>query len=375
MIMKKYCYIIISILLSTSILFGQSKRENGLLDNFLAASKEGDIKTVRDLINNENINLFINEGNNNGQTALMLASMEGNIKIVNLLLYAKANTDTTSNNGMTALMYAINNGYIDIARSLLSQNANPNIRINSGPTALIQASGRGYYSIVEMLLNVGANPQMYGRYIKDEDNVFYDVTPLMIASYNNHFFICDLLMGNGALLEPLNEYGDNALLYAVGMENNEIALKLIDNNINIDIIGTFQSYKNITPLALSSALGNYEINQKLLTLTTDIDKKMFEGKTALIWAIIGNNFDIVKSILEKNPNINAKDSSGKTSLMYASEIGNVKIVNLLIENNATIDILDNMSRTALSYAMEYANTDIVKILSEKTLEIKSVNKK
>ena len=97
MIMRNYCYIIISILLSTSVLFGQYKRENGLLDNFLTASKEGDIKTVRDLINNENINLFINEGGENGQTALMLASMEGNIKIVNLLLYAKANTDITSN--------------------------------------------------------------------------------------------------------------------------------------------------------------------------------------------------------------------------------------------------------------------------------------
>ncbi len=363
--------LIISILFSNMLLFSQERKHDGMLDDLLLAVSNKDKQSVRNFINQDNAKIFINEANENGENALILAAKNGDVEIVNILLYAGASTDIAADNGMTALMYAVSYGYIDIVRSLLAQNANPNMRINSGPTALIQASALGYYSIVEMLLDAGANPQMYGRFISDDSTVVYDITPLMIASYNNHYFICNLLVENGAFLDPLNEYGNNALLYAVGMGNDKIIEKSIDDGINIDILGNFNTYKNITPLALAALLGNYPMSEKLLEHTYNIDKKMYEGKTALIWAVIGENEDIVEAIINKGASVDEKDSEGKTPLIYAAEIGNTKIVDILIANDAKIDILDSSSRNALSYAMENGNAEIIKILSQKMLDNKS----
>ncbi len=372
---QKYQVLVIAMLFSSAILFGEIRTPGGdVLDSLLKASEQNNLEEVKRITSLKNVSTFLNEGNIKGETALILAAKEGNIKIVNYLLYIGAVIDKADKRGMTALMHSISESHVEIAKSLLAQNANPNFRVGSGPTALIQASGRGFYSIVEILLNMGAYPQLYGRYIDGDGNEIYDVTPIMIASYNNHGLVVKLLEDSKAKITPINEYGDNALLYAVGMENDDIAMKLIEQSIPTDIVGTFNTYRNISPLALASALGNYEIAQKLIEVEKhNINKKVFEGKTALIWAVIGDNFDIVHSLLENGANINDVDNSGKTALMYAAKIGDTFIVKLLIEHGADVNMVDNGGKTALLYAMEDSNIAIIKILNERVFEVGNVN--
>ncbi len=361
------------VLYSSNILFTEIRTAGGnVLESLLDASKQNNLDEVKKITSLKNISSFINEGNENGETALILAAKEGNIEIVNYLLYIGATTNKADKRGMTALMHSISESHIEIARALLAQKANPNFRVGNGPTALIQASGRGFYSIVQLLLDMGAHPQMYGRYISANGEETYDVTPLMIASYNNHGLVCRLLENTHAQLNPINEYGDNALIYAVGMQNEDIVFKLIEGSIQTDIIGSFQTYRNITPLALASALGNYEITQKLIDANkTNINRRVFEGKTALIWSVVGDNFYVVQTLIDNGANIDTIDNSGKSALMYAAQSGNAFIVKLLIDSGANVNLLDNQNKTALLYAMESSNTPVIKLLNERIFEVGS----
>lgn len=363
--------IMFAFLCSSSVLLAQQARTPGgnLLDRLLLAVEQNDLDEVKKLTSLSNASTFLNIGNVYGENALILAAKNGNMQILHYLLYIGADVNIADKRGMTALMHSISASHIEITKSLLAKNANLNFQVGSGPTALIQACGRGFYSIVEILLNMGAYPQMYGRYIQDDSSEIYDVTPLMIASYNNHGLICDLLEMSNARVNPINEYGDNALLYAVGMENDEIVANLIKRSIDTSIIATFGTYKNITPLALASALGNYEIASQLIEVDKNVNRRMFEGKTALMWAVVGDNFDIVSSLVENGANVNEADNNGKTVLMYASEAGNAFIVKFLIEQGAALGVFDNKCRTALSYAMEDSNLAVIKVINEKIFNL------
>ena len=57
--------------------------------------------------------------NNNGDTALMIASRDGHLEAVRLLLEAGANEDIADTDGDTALMIASLHGYLEVVRLLL----------------------------------------------------------------------------------------------------------------------------------------------------------------------------------------------------------------------------------------------------------------
>ena len=77
---------------------------------------------------------------------------------VQILLAEGIDPNIQDNNGNTALILASYHGYIEIVRLLLTANANPNIQNNIGNTALILASMQGHTEIVRLLLDSnGAN--------------------------------------------------------------------------------------------------------------------------------------------------------------------------------------------------------------------------
>ncbi len=70
----------------------------------------------------------LNMKDNDGYTALMLASFLGNTEIAKMLIDANANLNMQYKNGNTALMFAISMGNIEAVKALIEAGANPNIR-------------------------------------------------------------------------------------------------------------------------------------------------------------------------------------------------------------------------------------------------------
>jgi len=88
--------------------------------------------------------------NQNGDTALLQASVCGHSESVQILLARNANVDIQNKNGWTALMLACDYRHKEIVQLLLNYNANSDIRNNNGKTALDLARTQ---EIKEMIQN------------------------------------------------------------------------------------------------------------------------------------------------------------------------------------------------------------------------------
>lgn len=119
---------------------------------------------------------------------LMEAAREGHFEITKLLLEKGADVNIMSDEGFTALDAAIVKNQVEVVQLLLNKGANPN-RYVAGATPLYDAAGYGYTKIVSLLIEHGAdvNAKSFGR-----------TTPLAIAIQNNHLDVVNLLKKAGA---------------------------------------------------------------------------------------------------------------------------------------------------------------------------------
>ena len=85
----------------------------------------------------------VNVKDNSGWTALIMASRNGHTEIVMALIVAGADVNAKNNDGRTALFYASGNGHTDTVKALIIAKADINAKTNDGKTALLYASQEG----------------------------------------------------------------------------------------------------------------------------------------------------------------------------------------------------------------------------------------
>ena len=129
--------------------------------------------------------------NNSGFTPLMYACQKRCLKMDPsiLILLISAGTDPNAQNeeGSSALIVATNSRYKEGVRVLLNAGANVNIQNKFGSTALHEAAELGFLSISEILLASGAQASL-------TDNA--GMTPLDYALKNENCDVCQLLLAN-----------------------------------------------------------------------------------------------------------------------------------------------------------------------------------
>ena len=164
----------------------------------------------------------IDQQNNVGETALMVACITGEKEAVNILLKAGANPSITDQEGRTALIYAIQNKQPEtaiIARLLRTDlKSTINQSDEKKVTPLLYAAKHGNDEIVTMLLQAGAD--IHAKSISN-------MGILMYAAQNSKpgvEKIIRTLIQAGAHIDAQNVGGQTALFYAVDCENR-MALK------------------------------------------------------------------------------------------------------------------------------------------------------
>ncbi|MDG4556813.1 MAG: ankyrin repeat domain-containing protein [Candidatus Contendobacter sp.] len=123
-----------------------------ILDSLLIiAVHEGDIEAVRYLAD---IGVDINtKSKNDGLTALMVATMRSNTKLVSLLLEKGADVNVKTGEGYTALMMASNQRDAEIVKLLLNKGANAHEKSTSGLSVFDIASKNSNPEIMKTLLS------------------------------------------------------------------------------------------------------------------------------------------------------------------------------------------------------------------------------
>ncbi|CAJ0948778.1 unnamed protein product, partial [Ranitomeya imitator] len=313
--------------------------------NLLSYVEEGNIAALKAVLEKCK---DVDERNENGQTALMLAAEQGNLEIVQELLQQRANCNLEDVDNWTALISASKEGHVGIVKELLDCNANLEHRDMGGWTALMWASYKGCTEVVEMLLSKGANPNITG--------LQYSVYPIIWAAGRGHSEIVYLLLQHGAKVNCSDKGNDFGIVETV-FNDAEVPLQHPGNQY-----GT-------TPLIWAARKGHLESVKSLLQMGADVDQEGANSMTALIVAVRGGYTNTVKEILKRNPNVNLTDKDGNTALAIAAKEGHTEIVQDLLDAGTYVNIPDRNGDTVLIGAVRGGHVEIVRALLHKYADI------
>ncbi len=104
--------------------------------------------------------LHLNQPGSNGDTALMRATREGAIALVNDLIAAGADVNCRNNDGNNALWFACFGNHFDLMPILIAAQINLDNQNDNGATALMYAASAGKTAVVQTLLAAGADPTL-----------------------------------------------------------------------------------------------------------------------------------------------------------------------------------------------------------------------
>ena len=120
-------------------------------------TKMGDGSTrAAEVGNIEMIEYLVNKGVHVGSLALIVAARSGNLDVTKLLVEAGANIDFQQRWGHTALMTAAKNGHLDVVKFLMERGTNLFLKDKNGDTAIIIATENDHAEIATMLKQAGA---------------------------------------------------------------------------------------------------------------------------------------------------------------------------------------------------------------------------
>ena len=192
-------------------------RDKGAAPLLLAAWK-GDFESANSAIK-KNPTLVDERWKSGAVTALMLASRQGYLNIVQALLKASASMDVRSRRGSSALSMAAEEGHTDVIFALLAAGAEVDVADEDGYTALGIACENGHADAATALLKAKSDPNLPRK---------NGWTSLITASYNGYSAVVKVLMEGGAQANLAKENGYNAVIAAAYNGFDEVVTTLVD---------------------------------------------------------------------------------------------------------------------------------------------------
>lgn len=289
----------------------------------------------------------------NGQTALNIASRNGHLEIVKLLVNFKQilkdgtgrmvgiDVNHADRDGWTPLRSASWGGHTEVVKLLIGYNGCSIDRADKeGRTALRAAAWSGNEDIVKILIHAGANVNSIDKQGR---------TSLIAASYMGHYDIVEILLSSGADVNHTDLDGRNALCVAAlcgSSGYNRVISTLLEHGANTDQTDN----EGMSPLLVSSFEGNVEICELLLENGADPDLADHMGRTPLWAGCTSGHSNVVKLLLFWGCGIDCMDSEGRTVLSVASAQGNLETVRQLLDRGLDETHRDNAGWTPLHYA-------------------------
>lgn len=247
---------------------------------FIGAVRTGDLEVLHSIADK---GIDVEARDNNGNTALIHATLVGNNEIVEYLLSRGVDVSATNKYADSSLTIALLRGHREIADKLIARGADVN-------TALQYASNHHQKAIVEYLLDCGADVD-----VRDQDLR----TPLFHAVTSNNRDMAGYLLGRGA----------NA-----GLKDKD----------------------GLAPLIHAIICGHGEIAKMLISAGADVDQADDNGSTALIHASIHGLKGMIELLTANGANVNAENKYEDRPLTVALLRGHPEVAELLISLGADV---------------------------------------
>lgn len=182
---------------------------------------------------------------------------------------------------------------LDAVTKYLDKETNLDLKNGKWSSLIVLASSSNLPEIVKLLIERGAN---VNQYLEHEKNV----TPLYISVVRKHREVANLLLANGAVLDPYS----------------------------------------------AAFLGKVEVVKDYLEQNGDISVGKYQGITLIHTAAWNNQLEMTQYLITCGAKVNSQDDYGRTPLHFAaSNPEGIKLIELLIDNGAKLDAIANRSFT------------------------------
>ena len=341
----------------------------------------------------------VNARNKKNCTALMLASKNGNVDAMNVLVGAGADQGIEDDNGCSWIHYHFDGDCRkEVFESMINLGACVNATNKKNTTPLMMASRKGNVDAMNVFLNAGADPAIedangyswihYAIFEGCSKEVLQSVidlgadvnvtskqncSALMLASKKGNEDAINVLLGAGADQANEDVNGDSWIHYFVRGDCNKDVLRLI---IQLGANVNAKNKMNCTALMLASKKGNEDAMNVLLSAGADQANEDVNGDSLIHYAIDGDcSKEVLQSVIELGADVNATNKQNVTALMLASNKGNIDAMNVLISAGANKTMEDANGESWIHYAVRGdCREEILKSIIELGADVNTRNR-
>ncbi|CAI6097430.1 unnamed protein product [Clonostachys chloroleuca] len=334
----------------------------------------------------------LNKRNSRGETPLIVASIQGHVSVVKLLLDTDGvKIGAKDKKKKTALAWAAQNGHKDVVAQLFQKSGSTIINEvdSDGLTPLARASAQGHMEMVSFLLEATLKDPTRSSFARSLNYA------LLKASQNGRFEIVEMLLDRAKTAINANwrhTNGHHSALWLATKNRHRDIIKLLVIKGGADC--KLEDNRRVSPLLLAWQSGDEDLvsfflanglpksdrwpflqfllqrdphNKKIaesVFQNVELDLNMRSGgETPVTWALENDMKSSMKLVLDQEVDINAVDDRWCSPLLIATLKGDEHMVGTILQRSEVdMNMRSKEGLTPLLAALHNGNKSIAQIL-------------